>query len=66
MKENRDYSGKTERIIEEEYDKKTKAIDDKLNIDRRIKQTNSARRKQVAIQKKCNDCSICCFNNIGC
>ena len=51
MKENRDYSGKTERIIEEEYDKKTKAIDDKLNIDRRIKQTNNARRKQVAIQK---------------
>ena len=38
MKENRDYSGKTERVIEEEYDKQMKAIDNKLNIDRKIKQ----------------------------
>ena len=45
MKENRDYSGKTERVIEEEYDKQMKAIDNKLNIDRKIKQTNNARRK---------------------
>ena len=51
MKENRDYSGKTERVIEEEYDKKINSIDNKLNIDRKIKQTNRARRKQVAIQK---------------
>lgn len=62
MKENRDYSGKTERIIEEEYDKHIKEIDNKLNIDRRIKQTNSARRKQVAIQKSV---MIAALGNLG-
>ena len=51
MKENRDYSGKTERTIEEEYDKQMMEIDNKLNVERRIKQTNEKRRKKVAIQK---------------
>ena len=65
MKENRDYSGKTERIIEEEYDKKTKAIDDKLSIDRRIKQTNNARRKQVAIQKSVMIAAFAVLTTLG-
>lgn len=65
MKENRDYSGKTERIIEEEYDKHIKEIDSKLNIDRRIKQTNSARRKQVAIQKSVMIAAFAVLTTLG-
>ena len=65
MKENRDYSGKTERIIEEEYDKHIKEIDNKLNIDRRIKQTNSARRKQVAIQKSVMIAAFAVLTTLG-
>ena len=51
MKEKRDYSGKIERDIEEEYDKQMKAIDNKLNVERKIKENNNKRRKKVAIQK---------------
>lgn len=65
MKENRDYSGKTERIIEEEYDKHIKEIDNKLNIDRRIKKTNSARRKQVAIQKSVMIAAFAVLTTLG-
>ena len=56
MKENRDYSGKTERVIEEEYDKQMKAIDNKLNIDRR---------KQVAIQKSVMIAAFAVLTTLG-
>lgn len=51
MNQNREYSGEIERNIEEEYEKQINEIDNRLNIERKIKEKNDKRRKKVAIQK---------------
>lgn len=65
MKENINHVSKIEDVINEEYDREVKAIDDNLNIDRRIKQTNSARRKQVAIQKNILIAALAVLTTLG-
>lgn len=65
MKENRDYSGKTERAIEEEYDKQIQAIDDKLETDRMFRQTDEKRRKKVEMQKRVIIAALAVLTTLG-
>lgn len=65
MKEKRDYSGKIERDIEEEYDKQMRAIDNKLKVERKFKQTSNKRRKKVAIQKSVIIAGLAILTTLG-